>query len=69
MVRRRGERGDGEGLPSPDSESAFGTVIPSRGVECKGIYDPGTLGRFDNVSESRRLGQSRSESLGAILLL
>ncbi len=51
--------GEGEWLP-PLSESLEGAVTPSRGV---GMV-PGPV-----VSESLRLGQSRSESLGPTLLL
>lgn len=36
LFRRRDDRGDATGLPSPDSESAFGAVIPRCGVWCKG---------------------------------
>lgn len=64
-MRRRDERGDGHELP-PDSESL---VTPNRGVLCSTVYVPGTCGRVEAASESRRLEQSRSESLGATLLL
>lgn len=64
-MRRRDERGDGHELP-PDSESL---VTPNRGVLCSTVYVPVTCGRVEAASESRRLEQSRSESLGATLLL
>lgn len=64
FVRRLVALGDDEWLP-PDSESALGAVIPSRG----GCWTDGCGPNWPGGSEPRRLGQSRSESLGAILLL
>lgn len=63
LERRRDARGEGEWLP-PDSESALGAGIPKRGA-----VGPPTWWCCPGGSESRRLGQSRSESLGATLLL
>lgn len=78
LLRLREARGDGEWLP-PDSESADGPVTPSRGGCC--IWPPPACCCCcccvdvpvpcccDGGSESRLLEQSRSESLGATLLL
>lgn len=69
FVRRRDARGDGDGLPSPDSESALGAVILKRVGWCSAEWTWPVGWWFGGGSESRRLGQSRSESLGATLLL
>lgn len=71
LVRLREARGDGEWLP-PDSESADGAIRPSLGTEEIGCPPPPPFGwcAWKRCwSESRRDVSSRSESLGATLLL
>lgn len=68
LVRRRNARGEGVGLPSPDSESALGAVMLNR-VDWWVWAFPARNCWLGAGSESRRLVQSRSESLGTKLPL